>query len=140
MAGGNLCGTEDHSKAILRPGPNCIEKMLTGTFPEQLREDFQSMLDYYGQYPIIVRSSSLLEDSFGSAFAGKYDSFFCANQGSPEDRYNAFEDAVRKIFASTMSEDALTYRQQRGLDKQVEQMGLLVQRVSGSYHTALLLS
>jgi hypothetical protein len=108
--------------------------MLTGSFPEQLREDFQSMLDYYGQYPIIVRSSSLLEDSFGSAFAGKYDSFFCANQGSPEDRYNAFEAAVRKIFSSTMSEDALTYRKQRGLDQQVEQMGLLVQRVSGSYH------
>ena len=46
----------------------------------------------------------------------------------------AFEEAVRKIFASTMSEDALTYRKQRGLDQQVEQMGLLIQRVSGSYH------
>jgi hypothetical protein len=92
------------------------------------------MLDYYGQYPIIVRSSSLLEDSFGSAFAGKYDSFFCANQGSPEERYAEFENAVRKVFASTMSEDALTYRKQRSLDDQVEQMGLLVQRVSGSYH------
>ena len=116
-----------------KAGAQLHEKMLTGTFPEQLREDFQSMLDYYGQYPIIVRSSSLLEDSFGSAFAGKYDSFFSANQGSPEERYSGFEDAVRKIFASTMSEDALTYRKQRGLDQQVEQMGLLVQRVSGSY-------
>ncbi len=115
-------------------GAELHKKMLTGVFPEQLREDFHSMLDYYGQYPIIVRSSSLLEDSFGSAFAGKYDSFFCANQGSPEDRCDAFEDAVRKVFASTMSEDALTYRKQRGLDQQVEQMGLLVQRVSGSYH------
>ena len=115
-------------------GAELHQKMLTGSFPEQLREDFQSMLDYYGQYPIIVRSSSLLEDSFGSAFAGKYDSFFCANQGTPDDRLAAFEDAVRKIFASTMSEDALTYRKQRGLDQQVEQMGLLVQRVSGSYH------
>jgi len=117
-----------------KAGAELHRKMLTGSFPEQLREDFQSMLDYYGQYPIIVRSSSLLEDSFGSAFAGKYDSFFCANQGSPEDRYQVFEDAVRKIFASTMSEDALTYRKQRGLDQQVEQMGLLVQRVSGAYH------
>jgi hypothetical protein len=92
------------------------------------------MLDYYGQYPIIVRSSSLLEDSFGNAFAGKYDSFFCANQGAPEERYAALEEAVRKIFASALSEDALTYRKQRGLDQHVEQMGLLIQRVSGSYH------
>ena len=99
-----------------KAGAELHQKMLSGTFQDQLKEDFLSMLDYFGQYPIIVRSSSLLEDSFGSAFAGKYDSFFCANQGSPEDRYEAFENAVRKIFASTMSEEALTYRKQRGLD------------------------
>lgn len=109
------------------------EKILQGSFHQSLREGFQKMLEYYGQYPIIVRSSSLLEDSFGNAFAGKYDSFFCVNQGSPEERLAQFEDAVRKIFASTMSEDALTYRLQRGLDQQDEQMALLVQRVSGAY-------
>ncbi|MBW2689063.1 MAG: PEP/pyruvate-binding domain-containing protein [Deltaproteobacteria bacterium] len=129
-----LYAAQKTPEGYFKAGAELHEKMLTGEFPEQLREDFQSMLDYYGQYPIIVRSSSLLEDGFGNAFAGKYDSFFCANQGSPEDRYEAFEDAVRKVFASTMSEDALTYRKQRGLDQQVEQMGLLVQRVSGSYH------
>ncbi len=115
-------------------GAELQKKMLTGAFPETLSEELQRMLDYYGQYPIIVRSSSLLEDGFGNAFAGKYDSFFCANQGSPEERYAELEEAVRKIFASTMSEDALTYRKQRGLDRHVEQMGLLIQRVSGSYH------
>ncbi len=129
-----LYAAQKTSEGYFSAGAELHQKMLAGSFPEQLRDDFQSMLDYYGQYPIIVRSSSLLEDSFGSAFAGKYDSFFLANQGSPEDRYAAFEDAVRKIFASTMSEDALTYRKQRGLDQQVEQMGLLVQRVSGAYH------
>jgi hypothetical protein len=115
-------------------GAELHEKMLSGAFPEPLRDELQSMLDYYGQYPIIVRSSSLLEDSFGNAFAGKYDSFFCANQGAPEERYAVLEEAVRKIFASTLSEDALSYRKQRGLDQHVEQMGLLIQRVSGSYH------
>lgn len=110
------------------------EKMLEGTFHLELREEFQAMLDYFGQYPIIVRSSSLLEDSFGGAFAGKYESFFRANQGSPAERYKDFENAVRAIFASAMSVDALSYRRQRGLDQHVEQMGLLVQRVSGAYH------
>jgi hypothetical protein len=80
-----------------------------------------------------VRSSSLLEDAFGNAFAGKYESYFCANQGTPEERYEHFEEAVRKIFASTMNTDALTYRLQRGLGGQDEQMALLVQRVSGSH-------
>ncbi|MCK5914466.1 MAG: phosphoenolpyruvate synthase, partial [Desulfuromusa sp.] len=62
-----------------------------------------------------------------------YDSFFCVNQGSPEERLEQFENAIRKIFASAMSEDALAYRLQRGLDRQDEQMALLVQRVSGAY-------
>lgn len=108
-------------------------KMLKGKFPEEVRERFQLMLEYFGQSPIIVRSSSLLEDAFGNAFAGKYESYFCANQGTPEERYEKFEEAVRKIFASTMNIDALTYRLQRGLDQKDEQMALLVQRVSGSY-------
>lgn len=108
-------------------------KMLHGVFPDEVKEQFQLMLEYFGQSPIIVRSSSLLEDAFGNAFAGKYESYFCTNQGTPEERYRYFEDAVRKIFASTMNEDALTYRQQRGMAQQDEQMALLVQRVSGSH-------
>jgi hypothetical protein len=108
-------------------------KMLHGTFPEEVKEQFQLMLEYFGQSPIIVRSSSLLEDAFGNAFAGKYESYFCPNQGSPEQRYENFEEAVRKIFASAMNVDALTYRLQRGLGKHDEQMALLVQRVSGSH-------
>lgn len=108
-------------------------KMLHGVFPDEIKEQFQLMLEYFGQSPIIVRSSSLLEDAFGNAFAGKYESDFCVNQGTPEARYRNFEEAVRKIFASTMNEDALTYRLQRGMASQDEQMALLVQRVSGSH-------
>ena len=110
------------------------ERMLTGVFPEEITEQFQLMLEYFGQSPIIVRSSSLLEDAFGSAFAGKYESFFCVNQGPPQKRYEKFEDAVRHVFASAMNEDALAYRLQRGLDQMDERMALLVQRVSGAYH------
>jgi len=110
------------------------EQMLFGTFPEEIMERFHEMIEYFGTSPIIVRSSSILEDGFGNAFAGKYDSFFCSNQGTPEQRYLKFVDAVRRIYASTMSEDALAYRKQRGLDKLDEQMALLVQRVSGAYH------
>ena len=109
------------------------ERLLKGKFPDQIREQFQEMIEYFGQSPIIVRSSSLLEDAFGNAFAGKYESVFCVNQGGPEQRYADFEEAVRTVYASTMSEDALTYRLERGLDQKDEQMALLVQRVSGSY-------
>lgn len=110
------------------------EILLSGHFPTTIKEQIMVMLEYFGQSPIIVRSSSLLEDNFGNAFAGKYDSFFCPNQGTPEERYDAFLDAVRKVYASTMSREALEYRQNRGLADKDEQMALLVQRVSGDYH------
>jgi hypothetical protein len=92
------------------------------------------MIDYFGQSPFIVRSSSLLEDNFGNAFAGKYDSVFCTNQGPRERRVEDFLAAVRAIYASTMSERALSYRAQRGLLDQDEQMALLVMRVSGDVY------
>ncbi|MBN2539663.1 MAG: phosphoenolpyruvate synthase, partial [Deltaproteobacteria bacterium] len=109
------------------------ENMFNGSFLEEIKEQFLEVVEYFGQSPYIVRSSSLLEDAFGNAFAGKYESVFCVNQGSPEERYKQFEDAVRQIYASTLNEDALMYRLQRGLEDEDEQMALLVQRVSGSY-------
>ncbi len=109
------------------------ENLLKGKFPDEIRERFHEIVEYFGQSPMIVRSSSLLEDAFGNAFAGKYESIFLVNQADYHQRYSAFETAVRRIYASTMDEDALTYRLQRGLDQQDEQMALLVQRVSGSY-------
>jgi pyruvate,water dikinase len=110
------------------------EKFLHGKFPQEIKEQFMQMLEYFGQSPIIVRSSSLLEDNFGNAFAGKYESVFCVNQGTPEERYEAFENAVRQVYSSVMSEEALRYRMNRGLLDKDEQMALLVQRVSGDCH------
>ena len=113
------------------------EKMLHGKFPGAIREQFIQMLEHFGQSPIIVRSSSLREDNFGNAFAGKYESVFCVSQGTPEDRHKAFEQAVRTVYASTLSEDALAYRRHRGLANQDEQMAILVQRVSGNHYGEL---
>ncbi|MFV0362257.1 MAG: PEP/pyruvate-binding domain-containing protein, partial [Suipraeoptans sp.] len=109
------------------------EHLLTGKFMDKTTAKFRNMLDYFGQNPIIVRSSSFLEDGFGNAFAGKYESVFCVNQGSPEERLKEFEQAIRIVYASTMDISALEYRRQRGLEDKDEQMCLLVQRVSGSH-------
>ena len=109
------------------------EKLLHGFFWEEVEQQFLHLLDYYGQAPIIVRSSSILEDGFDNAFAGKYDSVFVPNSGTIEERLAAFEDAVRTVYASTMSLSALDYRKRRGLDMRDEQMAILVMRVSGSH-------
>ena len=111
--------------------------IVVGQFSDDVLAQFREMLHYFGQSPIIVRSSSLLEDSFGHSFAGKYESVFLANQGSPEQRLHDFTSAVRTIYASMMSEKALNYRQRHGMLTQDEQMALLVQRVSGSVRDRL---
>lgn len=118
----------------LRIAPELREKLYNGRFTKNIREQFISMLEYFGQSPIIVRSSSLLEDGFGNAFAGKYESIFCPNQGTIEERYAVFEQAVRTVYASTLNSDTIKYRTDRNLLNRDEQMALLVMRVSGDCH------
>ncbi len=110
------------------------DRLLNGRFSRNLEEQFEKLLEYYGQDPIIIRSSSILEDGFGNAFAGKYESVFCSNTGDMSQRLTELENAIRVVYASTMSRSALDYRSRRGLQKRDEQMAILVQRVSGSYY------
>jgi hypothetical protein len=121
-----LDGAEEARKRILR-----------GDFPVYIIARFSDMLDYFGQSPIIVRSSSLLEDNFGNSFSGKYESVFCANQGTKQNRLKEFINAVRFVYASSMSEEALIYRAERNVLERDEQMALLVQRVSGKPYNGL---
>ena len=115
-------------------GKELEEALKKGTFSDEIKKGFIQILDYFGQNPIIVRSSSFLEDGYGNAFAGKYESVFCVNRGSLEERLAAFEEAVKVVYSSTMNISALEYRKINDLDDTDEQMALLVQRVSGSYH------
>jgi len=124
-------------ETLLSRAEESKEKLLNGVFPEYILGQFAEMLGYFGQSPIIVRSSSLLEDNYGNAFSGKYESIYCTNQGTPRERLEAFLTAVRRVYASTMSREALSYRRTRGLLDHDEQMALLVQRVSGTMYDGL---
>ncbi|MEX2322144.1 MAG: PEP/pyruvate-binding domain-containing protein, partial [Saccharospirillum sp.] len=117
-----------------RDAPALRQAIRQGNFPLEVHQGLERLLDYYGQYPIMVRSSSVQEDGFGNAFAGKYESVFLVNQGSPEERLAALEQAICTVYASALSDEALHYREQRGLLDQEEPMALLIQRVNGSYH------
>ena len=118
-------------ETLLDGATEARQRILSGRFPDYIIARFLDMLDYFGQTPIIVRSSSLLEDNFGNSFSGKYESVFCTNQGTQQHRLDEFINAVRTVYASTMSEKALTYRAKRKVLDKDEQMALLVQRVSG---------
>lgn len=120
--------------ACLERASEARKKMLHGVFSESIQDQFMEMLEYFGQAPLIVRSSSLLEDNYGNSFSGKYESVFLANQGAPQERLEAFMNAVRTVYASSLSEEALRYRLDHGLLERDEQMALLIQRVSGDLY------
>ena len=109
-------------------------QLLKGQFPEYIIKQFANLLDYFGQSPIIIRSSSLLEDDFENSFAGKAESVILANQGSHNDRMVNLISAIQRVYASNMSKDVLQYRASRGLLQKDEQMAVLVQRIYGTTH------
>ncbi len=99
--------------------------------PPEIVDGLKLALDDFGDTPLIVRSSSLLEDSKQSSFAGKYKSLFVANRGSREKRLEDLEDAVLEVFASTFGPDPIEYRRERGLLDFNEEMGIMIQQVVG---------
>jgi hypothetical protein len=114
--------------------PRIKETYLKGHLPEEAVELLRKLLAEVGPSPIIVRSSSLLEDNFGSAFAGKYDSYFLPNQGTPAENLAELIRAIVLVYASVLNPDALFYRQQQGLEDYDERMAILVQKVEGQTH------
>jgi len=110
-----------------------IEQVCKQSFfsPEMVGQ-LRIILDDMGEDPLIVRSSSLLEDSKGTAFSGKYRSLFLVNTGPKEERLAALADAIAEVYASIFNPDAIQYRAERGLLDYYEEMGVLIQRVVGT--------
>jgi hypothetical protein len=111
--------------------PRIQQEFLKGEFPLDVLERFRQLLVEAGYRPLIVRSSSLLEDNFGTSFAGKYESHFCPNQGTPEENLEALTQAIIKTYASSLNPDALLYRRAKGLQDYDERMAVLIQVVEG---------
>jgi pyruvate, water dikinase len=99
--------------------------------PPEIVQGLSLALDDFGDVPLIIRSSSLLEDQAGLTFAGKYKSLFIANQGTKDERLAALTDAITEVYASLFSPDAIEYRIQHGLLDHHEEMGILIQTVVG---------
>ena len=110
-----------------------LEQMFkNSTFPFEIVEGLRKIIRVFKDKPIIVRSSSLLEDNFGYAFSGKYKSLFVPNIGTEEERLYSLMNAITEVYASTFSPDPIEYRRERGLLDFNEEMGILIQEVVGT--------
>jgi hypothetical protein len=135
MAMNNLMHWNDQKykteERIRAEHPQIIRDFLAGKFPPDTLSELRSLVAKIGPQPLIVRSSSLLEDNFGTSFAGKYESLFCPNQGTLEDNLHQLTQAIQHIYASILNPDALLYRRSKGLQDYDERMAILIQLVQG---------
>ena len=111
--------------------PIIYQEFINGTFPRDIRERLRGIVEEFEGKPIICRSSSLLEDNFGTSFAGKYESIFCPNQGTTEENLDNLCLAISKIYASAVNPNALLYRNHKGLEDYDERIAVLIQPVYG---------
>jgi pyruvate, water dikinase len=111
--------------------PYVIHVFKNSTFPPEMLKGLTLALEDLGEDPLIVRSSSLLEDRMGTSFAGKYKSLFIANQGTREQRLDQLTDAIAEVYASTFGPDPIEYRDEHSLLDYLEEMGIIIQQVVG---------
>ena len=111
--------------------PHVVQLFKNSFFPPEMLRGLSTLLDDLEGRPIIVRSSSLLEDRLGAAFSGKYKSLFLANTGGKRERLSALTDAIAEVYASVFGPDPIEYRARHGFLDLHEEMGVLIQEVVG---------
>jgi hypothetical protein len=117
---------------VRREYPHIVQVFKNSRLAPEIMKGLSMALDDFEDRPLIVRSSSLLEDRIGSAFSGKYKSLFLANQGPKGQRLTALADAIVEVYASLFGPDPIEYRAERGLLDMNEEMGIMIQEVVGT--------
>lgn len=113
---------------------NVQSRFETATFSDALKSDLERILldfEIIGNPPLVIRSSSLMEDSVDLAFAGKYDSFFSANIRDMEWRMAKLKECLRAVWVSTFNPSARKYRTKHGKQHRDESMAVIVQSMIG---------
>jgi pyruvate, water dikinase len=108
-----------------------FERFMQGRFSSRTLNQFKQILNDAEGCPLILRSSSFLEDSINCSFTGKYDSFFISNRGTEKERITEFTKAIKKVYMSLYGASVIQYRKDRSLLDYNEKMSVLVQKVVG---------
>jgi hypothetical protein len=111
--------------------PALREAFLAAPFPERVSGALADFMPESGK-PLIARSSSLLEDSEGEPFSGIYESYAIPNNSPhPAARFGLLLDAIKLVYASLFSPDAIAYRSTAS-GSGTESMAVIVQELVGS--------
>ena len=110
------------------------QRFLDSTLPVSLQEDLKAFLSEV-DYPLAIRSSSLLEDSQYQPFTGVYETFMLGNQQPTlQARLDELSEAIKRIYASTFSQHAKAYVRATPYRLEEEKMAVILQQVVGRAH------
>ena len=111
-----------------------VAAFTNATLPSELEQDLKAYLAL-ADYPLAVRSSSLLEDSYYQPFAGIFDTHFLPNNHpSLEGRLQRLVAAIKLIYASVYFRNAKNYTQATGNRTEEEKMAVVLQQIVGKDH------
>ena len=109
-------------------------KFLDANLPSTIIGDLRSFIRKTRK-PLIIRSSSLLEDSLLQPFAGIYASMLIPNESWETDfKFQEICNAIKYVYASTYFEKARTYIKSTSKNVNDEKMAVLIQEVVGTKH------
>lgn len=111
--------------------PRIIQRMKNARLSHYIISELNKILDTCTDSPLIIRSSSILEDQIDISFSGKYKSLFITNIGTRAERMKQLVDGILEVYASLFNPDSIEYRKERGLLDCDEQMGIMIQEVVG---------
>lgn len=111
--------------------PRIIQMLKNARISPYILNELNNILDTCTDRPLIIRSSSLLEDQIDTSFSGKYKSLFISNTGTKEERMKQLVDGILEVYASIFSPNSIEYRKERNLLDCDEQMGIIIQEVVG---------
>ncbi len=105
---------------------------LSGELSDSLIRKLTRLLERI-HYPIAVRSSSLLEDSYSQPFAGIYRTYMLANNDEDLNvRLRQLMDAIKLIYASSYSLGTQQYIEHIGHQLDEEKMAVIIQEIVGT--------
>jgi hypothetical protein len=117
-----------------RSDEEIIAAFTNASVPHELRKDLEAFLAV-ADYPLAVRSSSLLEDNYYQPFAGIFDTHFLPNNHpSSEGRLQRLLAAIKLIYASVYLRNAKNYTQATGNRTEEEKMAVILQKIVGEEH------
>ncbi len=105
---------------------------LNGQLSTDLTQKLRIYLDII-HYPLAVRSSGLLEDSYAQPFAGIYRTYMLPNNHpDAQVRFEQLTNAVKLVFASVFIKSARNYIENLNHQVEEEKMAVIIQQLVGS--------